>query len=86
MGDHSTMTGFGGGTYGPTAYWTASTNTWSNGTWDDNGAAITPDACNNTSGHSLPIRTGIAVTLTTNKGKSGGRWIGTWQAPVGLTP
>ena len=54
MGDHNTMTGFGSGTYGPTAYWTASTNTWSNGIWDDNGAAIAPDTCNNTPGHYCP--------------------------------
>jgi hypothetical protein len=54
MGDHNTMPGFGGGTFGPTAYWTASTNTWSNGIWDDNGAAITPDTCNNTGGQFCP--------------------------------
>jgi hypothetical protein len=54
MGDHSTMTGFGSGTYGPSAYWTPSTNTWSNGIWDDNGGAITPDDCNNINGNYCP--------------------------------
>ena len=54
MGDHNTRSQFGGGTFGPSSFWTASTNTWSNGIWDDTGGAVTPDTCNQTPGHFCP--------------------------------
>ena len=42
MGDHNTRNQYGGGAFGPTAYWTPNTNTWTANTWDDTGTTVPP--------------------------------------------
>ncbi len=45
MGDHNTRSKFGSGTFGPNAFWTPSTNTWTGNYWDDTGGTVNPDTC-----------------------------------------
>jgi hypothetical protein len=40
MGDHNAGTGFGGGSFGPDGFWTATTNTWAGNIWDDTGGTV----------------------------------------------
>ncbi len=42
MGDHNTRSQFGSGSFGPTAYWTPSSNTWTGNVWDDTGGTVPP--------------------------------------------
>jgi hypothetical protein len=42
MGDHNTNSQYGGGSFGPTGYWTPSTNTWTGNIWDDTGSTVSP--------------------------------------------
>ena len=42
MGDHNIRSQYGGGSFGPIAYWTPSTNTWTSNVWDDTGGAVPP--------------------------------------------
>lgn len=44
MGDHNTGR-FGAAAYGPTAFWTPSTNTWTGNVWDDTGGTVSADSC-----------------------------------------
>lgn len=41
-GDHNTHSQLGSGNFGPTAYWTASTNVWTGNAWDDTGSTVPP--------------------------------------------
>ena len=45
MGDHNTRSLYGSGSFGPTGYWTASTNTWTTNNWDDTGGVVSPNTC-----------------------------------------